>query len=208
LKLNNLDSASFYYTKGINGDTARNKSDVYRTIAEAYKNKKEYCKSGEWYDNLVKSNPGTQALDHFWCVVMYYYCRDYSNALRSAERFEEKYADQPSSIYWHARILSAIDSEATDGKAAPLFEKWLTVLGPENVVKPEKKNDVTKAYEYLLLYNFKKEDKEKTNEYKEKLRLVDANDGLLKQIEGMEKGGKAAPAPKKDTKPVPPPKKK
>lgn len=194
MKLNNLDSASFYYNKGIAGDTAQNKTEIYRTIAEAYKSKKEYLKAGEWYDNLIKSNPNTQALDYFWWTVMNFYGKDYKTALTAAESFEKKYADQPSSTYWHARVLSAIDSEAVSGTAAPLFEKWLQTLGEENMKKPEKKKDVTMALEYLVLYNYKKEDKATMQTYKDKLLMIDPKNALVEQLSNS--GGAKAPAPK------------
>lgn len=190
LKLNNIDSASYYYNKGIEVDTAQNKTDVYRQIAEAYKSKKEYCKSGEWYGNLVKSNPNTQPLDYFWWTVMNYYCKDWKKAMKAAEDFEAKYPDQVSASYWHARVQSAVDSEATTGLAAPAFEKWLDKLGAD-VTKPEKKSDVVRAYEYLLFYSYNAKDKDKTKMYMDKLRAVDPNDALIKQIEDMEKGGTA-----------------
>lgn len=195
LKLNNVDSASFYYNKGIASDTSQNKTDIYRQIAEAYRFKKEYCNAGDWYNNLIKSNPGTQALDYFWGTVMYYYCKDWKKANDMAVKFEDKYADQASSTYWHARVQSAIDSDATSGLAAPSFEKWLDKLGPD-IAKPEKKGDVVRAYQYLLFYNYNAKNKEKTKIYMDKLRAVDANDGLIKQIEELEKGGGA---PKKTT---------
>jgi hypothetical protein len=196
MKLNNPDSASFYYKKGIEGDTASNKTEVYRQIAEAYRQKKEYCAAGEWYDNLVKSNPATQPLDHFWCVVMYYYCKDLNNTLKAAERFEEKYPDQPSSSYWHGRALASIDSEATTGAAAPSFTKWLEKIGAE-ADKKEKKGDVTKAYQYLLLYNYNIKNKENQKLYMEKLKAIDPADGLVKQLEDLEKSPAPKPAPKK-----------
>jgi tetratricopeptide (TPR) repeat protein len=42
MRLGQLDSAGFYYEKGISGDTAKNKSDVYREVAEGFKTKKNY----------------------------------------------------------------------------------------------------------------------------------------------------------------------
>ncbi len=202
LKLNNLDSATYYYMKGIEGDTAKNKTDIYRQIAEAYRGRKEYCRSAEWYNNLIKSNPTTQALDHFWCTVMYYYCKDLKNAVTAAERFEEKYPDQSSSTYWHARILANVDSEATQGTAAPLYLKWIEKIGAD-VDKKDKKADVLKAYEYLAAYYFNSKDAEKKTIYLDKLRALDPNDYYLKQIEEADKAGgpkggaKSAPAPKK-----------
>lgn len=205
MKLNNVDSASFYYKKGIDADTAQNKTDNYRQIAEAYKSKKEYCSSAEWYSVLIDKNPGTQPLDYFWNTVMYYYCKNWPKATRAAEQFEAKYPDQVSAYYWHARVLSAVDSEATTGAAAASFEKWLDKLGTD-ISKPEKKSDVVRAYQYLLFYNYNAKDKEKTKMYMDKLRAVDPNDGLIKQIEDMEKGGGTRKTPA--TKPAATPKKK
>ena len=197
LKLNNVDSAGFYYMRGIASDTAQDKTDTYRQIAEAFKSRKEYCKAADWYNNLIKSAPNTQPLDYFWSVVMYYYCKDLKMAVTNAELFEAKYPDQPSSSYWHARALAAVDSEATTGAAAPSFQKYLTVLGPEGETKPDKKNDVLKAYEYLLLYNYNKKDKDATKMYMDKLRAIEPKDNLLQQIEEMEKGSTKRPAPRK-----------
>lgn len=205
MKLNNVDSASYYYNRGIEADTAQNKTDVYRQIAEAYKSKKEYCKAGEWYGNLIKANPNTQPLDYFWGTYMYYYCHDLNKANKLAEAFEAKYPEQVTAYYWHARVQAAVDSEATTGLAVASFEKWLDKLGAD-ISKPEKKSDVIRAYQYLVFYNYNVKDKEKTKMYMEKLRAVDPADGLIKQIEDSEKnGGKkpaggGKPAPKAGTK--------
>lgn len=189
LKLGMLDSAGVYYTKGINGDTSKNKTEVYREVAEAFKAKKEYCKAAEWYDNLVKANPATQPLDYFWRGYMLYYCKDMSKAVSAFEEFEAKYPDQPSAYYWHARAVAAIDSEATEGTAVPHFTKWLEKVGPTY----EKKNDMKIAYQYLVLYYYKKKEKENLKTYMDKLSAIDPNDALLKQVQDADKPA----APKK-----------
>jgi len=119
LKLGMLDSAGVYYTRGIAGDTARNKADIYRQIAEAFKAKKEYRKSAEWYDNLIKANPETQPLDYFWRGCMFYYANEYDMAVKTFEEMENKYPDAPQGAYWHGRALAAIDSEAKTCAASP-----------------------------------------------------------------------------------------
>jgi len=191
LKLGMLDSAGVYYTKGISGDTAQNKTDIYRQIAEAFKAKKDYCKSAEWYNNLVVANPATQQLDYFWRGYMYYYCGgDYTKSLKSFEEFENKYPDSNPAIYWHARAGAAIDSEAKTGTAVPDFTKWLDKVGPNY----DKKNDMKIAYEYLLFYYYNTKDKDNIKIYKEKLSAIAPDDSLLKQIEDAEK---AESAPRK-----------
>ena len=190
MKLGMLDSAVFYYNKGIAGDTAQNKTDIYRQIAEAFKTKKDYCSSASWYDNLIKANPETQPLDYAWRGIMYYYCRNYDNAMKAFNDFGTKYPDQPSVPYWQGRTAAAIDSDATSGAAVPYFTKWFDKVGPNY----EKKNELKGAYEYLLYYFYNKKDKENMNLYKEKIQAIDPNDKALKDLEEIEK---AANAPKK-----------
>lgn len=198
LKLGNVDSASYFYNKGLEGDTSRNKSDIYRQIAEALRQKKDFCNAASWYDKLVKSNPNTQAFDYFYRGFTYYFCRNYDAAATAFAEYENKYPEQVNATYWRARSTAAIDSEATTGAAAPFFSKWIEKIGAD-VDKKEKKADVTKAYQYLVLYYYNAKDKENGKLYMDKLRAFDPNDGLLKQIDEMEKSGtpaKKAPAKK------------
>jgi hypothetical protein len=190
MKMDMLDSAGFYYSKGISGDTARNKTDVYRDVAEAFKGKKEYCKSAEWYSNLVHANPDAQAADYVWRVIMYYYCKDWSNAMTAANEFEAKHGTtQPSAYYWQARVAAAIDSEATTGLATPYFEKWLEKVGPQY----DKKNDLKVAYEYMMYVSFNKKEKENLKLYKEKILGIEPNSSKVKMIEDLEKQSAAPP---------------
>ena len=190
LKMGQLDSAVAYYNKGIAGDTGQNKTDIYRQIAEAFKSRKDYCNSAAWYDNLIKTNPGTQPADYAWRGIMFYYCHDYTGAMNSYNDFAVKYPTQPSIPYWQGRIAEAIDSDATSGAAVPYFMKWFEIIGPNY----EKVNEEKGPYEYLIYYFYNKKDKENMNLYKDKLKAIDPNDKALKDLEEMEK---AANAPKK-----------
>jgi len=202
LKLDMLDSAGVYYNKGIAGDTAQNKTDIYRQIAEAFRLKKDWCKSADWYNNLVKANPNTQALDYFYRGYTYYYCRTYDAAVNAFKEFQAKYPTQPPAIYWVARSLAAIDSDATTGTAAPAFQQWLDTVGQDYYKQGgAKKSDTKTAYEYLLAVSFNKKEKDNIKLYEDKLREVDPADSVLKQIEDAEKSEnaprKAAPKGKK-----------
>jgi len=196
LKLGQLDSAGVYYAKGANADTGKNKTDVYREVAEAFKAKKNYCKSAEWYDNIVKANPETSPLDYFWRGCMYYYCKEYDKSLQAFQEFKMKYPDQNPAIYWHGRAAAAIDSEAKEGLAVADFTDWLNKVGPNY----DKKNDMKIALQYLVTYYYNKKETENLKIYMEKLKVVDPSDSLLKQIEEAEKQPapkKTAPKPKK-----------
>jgi hypothetical protein len=194
MKLDMLDSAVFYYNKGISGDTAQNKTDIYRSIAEAFKAKKQYCKAADWYDNLIKANPATQAGDYAWRAIMYFYCPDLNKGIVAANDFVAKYPDQPTAYFWQARTQQLVDSEATTGLAVPTFIKWLTMVGADY----PKKNDLKGAYEYLLFYYYNQKDADNEKTYKDKIIAIDPADNVLKQIEDAEKSNsapkKSAPA--------------
>ncbi len=185
LKMGQLDSAGYYYTKGISGDTAKNKTDIYREVAEAFKTKKNYCKSAEWYDNLIKANPETQQLDYFWRGCMFYYCKDYPSALKAFDDYKTKYPDANPAYYWRGRAAAAIDSEGKEGTAVADFTTWLNKVGPNY----DKKNDMKIALEYLLIYYYNKKDNDNLKATEEKVRAMDPNNSLLKQIEDAEKSG-------------------
>jgi hypothetical protein len=183
LKLNDLDSAGYYYALGLKADTSADKTEMYRQLADAYKAKKNYCKSAEWYDNLVKASPETQPADYAWRSIMFYYCGDYANGLIRSQEFMKKYPDQPSAYLYAAKSAANIDSTDTSGLAVPFYDQWLEKVGPNY----DKKNELKSAYGYELTYFFNKEDKDKLNIVKEKLRALDPADKYLKQIEDLEK---------------------
>jgi len=190
LKLDMVDSAVFYYNKGLAGDTSQNKTDIYRQIAEAFKTKKDYCNSAKWFDNLIKANPATQPYDYTWRGVMYYYCTDYDKAMQAFNEYGAKYPEQPNVPYWQGRTQQVIDSQAVSGSAVPYFMKWFDMIGPNY----DKKTQLKGPYAYLIYYFYNKKDKDNMNIYKEKLKAIDPNDQALKDLEEMEK---AANAPKK-----------
>jgi tetratricopeptide (TPR) repeat protein len=177
------DSADYYFNIATSSDSSKDKSDVYRQIAEGFKTGKDYPRSAFWYNKIIAENPGASAADYAWAAIMFYYSKDYVNGGKVAEQWETKYPDVPSATYWRARNSAAIDNEGKDCLAAPYFEKWLQKVGPNY----DKKNDMKTAYEYLLLCAFNKEDKDKTKDYKDKIRAIDPNDDLVKQIEDYEK---------------------
>ena len=190
LKLDNLDSAAYYYGLGLSADTSKDKTETYRQLADAYKAKKNYCKSAEWYNNLVKSRPETQPSDYAWRGIMYYFCGDYQSTINCMVDMEKRYPDQPSAYLYAAKAAAAIDSTDTSGLAVPYYAQWFEKVGPNY----DKKNELKPAYGYLLVYYFNKDDKDKLELYKSKLRALDPDDKYLKQIEALEEQAKKKPA--------------
>jgi tetratricopeptide (TPR) repeat protein len=184
------DSANYYYNLAVSKDTAKDKSETYRQIAEAFKTAKDYEKSAGWYDKLVKENPDAQALDYFWRGAMYYYSKQYDKAATAFQDMETKYPDQPSATYWRGRVAAAKDEEARTCEASPFYESWLTKVGPDY----DKKSDLMYAYQYLALCAYNKTDKPTMQKYMDKIEQIDPNNAFLKQLK------EAAKAPSKGSK--------
>ncbi|HRO41380.1 MAG TPA: hypothetical protein PL009_01005 [Flavipsychrobacter sp.] len=180
---NMVDSANRYFELALSKDTAADKSETYRQIAEGFKTGKEYGKSAQWYDRLIKANPNTPAIDYFWRGAMYYYAKDYNNGAKAFEEMETKYADQPSATYWRGRVAAAVDEEGKTCEASPHYIKWLDLVGPTY----DKKGDLMYAYQYLALCAYNKGDKPMMQQNMEKIRAIDPNNAFLKQLEDAAK---------------------
>ncbi len=184
---NQADSANNYFSKAIAADTAKDKSERYREIAEGFKSLKTtegYAKAGEWYGKIIAENPQAKALDYFYTGFYSYYSKNYTAAAGAFEQMEAKFPDQPSAIYWRARVASAQDEEAKKGTATSYYEKWLQTT----VAGYEKKNaDLMYAYQYLALYYYNTGDKASMNTYLSKIEAIEPGNAFLKQMKDLGK---------------------
>lgn len=186
------DSADFYFNKGIEANTAADKSDVYKEIADFYiarKTTEDYLKASQWYGKLAASKTTPAALDYFYWGLYAYYGRDYTTADKAYALMEEKYPDQPSAVYWRGRVAAAQDPEAKEGIGITHYEKWLNFQQENYQRKPA---DLMYAYQYIALYYYNKDDKAKAAEYVTKVEEIDPNNSFAKQMRDAMK-----PAPRK-----------
>ena len=170
------DSAVAYYNQAVLKDTAKDKSDTYRKIAEALKDGKDYPSSAKWYTRLITENPDTDPIDYFWAGAMNYYSKNYPEAGRIFESMETKYPAQPSATYWRGRVAAAVDESGKTGAGVPFYEKWLEG-------ESEKKDaDLMQAYQYLALHFYTTEKKAEMNKYLEKIETLEPGNSFAKQI--------------------------
>lgn len=177
-----IDSANHFFEKGIALNTAQEKSDVYKEIADYYVSRKtaeDYLNASKWYAKIVAEKATPTATEYFNWGVYAYYGKDYVTAGKAFEEMEIKHPTQPSATYWRGRVAAAQDSEAKDGTAVAHYEKWLGLTVEGYQKKPA---DLMQAYQYLTLYNLNKGDKAKTVEYVEKVEALEANNAFAKQI--------------------------
>jgi tetratricopeptide (TPR) repeat protein len=185
---NTASMAEGSFNKGIAIDTSSDKTPVFRNIAESYYDAEMYGNSGNWYKKIVESNsPGIEAVDYWWAGVMYFYARDYANAEPMIRLYNSKYPDEPTSIFWMARITEATkDKDYKTGAAKDYYNQWIGKINED----PTKKKDLLKAYTYLAMVAYTANNKEEAKLYSDKLIALDPANSVGTQIQ------KAIPAMK------------
>ncbi|HEY0273381.1 MAG TPA: hypothetical protein VGC22_09365, partial [Chitinophaga sp.] len=200
-----IDSlASVYEEKYALSDTTKD-VDRYRSVAEAFKNLRDYKKSAEWYGKLVTDFPDDQnpgkITDFFWKGTMEMYSNQYVAADSTFSQFIQKYPQQEIlGTYWRGRANMAQDPEAKEGKAVPIFAHWAEI-GGEAKSKPR---DLMYPYQYLMIYYYNKGDKDNLKVYEDKVLSIDPQNATVKQIQenmAASEKAKAAAAAKPASKP-------
>lgn len=168
------------FEKGIQSDTSADKSAVYREIAEACKDAQAYTDAASWYKRTIETNaPSVDAIDFWWCGVMYYYAGDYVSAEPMLNKMIEKYPTEPTGYLWLARNTAQLkDKDYKNGAAVEQFNKWLGMVNDD----PTKKNDHIKAYTYLMWVNYQQKNKAETDKYSNKLLQFDATNKKALEI--------------------------
>lgn len=178
------DSADFYFMKAIAVDTAADKSATYNEIADGYKSmntQEGYAASAKYYKMALNAKGDkASALDYFNYGLMAYYSKQYDSAAKAYLDMETKYPDQPSATYWRARVAAAVDNEGKTGAAVPLFEKWLAIPNYQH-----KSSDLNLAYQYMAIVAYNKNDKKTTLDYVAKIKSIDPENALAKQLEDI-----------------------
>lgn len=183
LQLKQTDSADISLNKGLAMDTARDKSETYRRVAEGMKDAKDYTRSATWYGRLVTDSANTKytSTDWFWWGVMNYYAKDYAAATPIFVGMEAKYPTlMPQATYWQGRIAAAQDADVKTGAAVPLYTKWLE--SPNSDTYTKKNPDLLTAYQYLAVYYYNKGDRAKTDQYISLITAIDPENKTVKEI--------------------------
>jgi len=173
------DSADFYFNKVIAADTSKDKSEMYRKIAEGFKDAKEYAKAGIWYGKIIADNPEAPALDYFNWGIYSYYGKDLDAASKAFSGLKTKYPDEGSGFLWAANVAAAIDSEAKTGGAAQPYKDWLA-FNKNNY--EHKQPDLMKAYQYLAFYYYNTNNEKDAMEYVNKILEIDPSNTFANQV--------------------------
>jgi Flp pilus assembly protein TadD len=183
--------AGNYLEKYAEADTAKD-AEKYRSVAEAFKEMRNYAKTAEWYGKTLEFKDNPRAIeDHFFKGVYEYYAAEYGKADSTWAGFSAKYPEQANGYYWRGMSNFALDQQAKEGKAKEPFEKYLSMVKPEDEAKS--KRFLTNVYTYMMLYYYNLDDKTNMQPFMDKLTAIDPANETVRQVkEYLESVQKAA----------------
>lgn len=180
-----------YLEKYAEADTTKD-VDRYEEVAKAYINAGVYDKAADWYKKMIdlktqlKQTPS--ALDYYNVGQNYFRAAGATtpadtvllNRADSAfAALSEKFPDITTGYYWQGSVNAVKDAEAKKGLAVPYYQKYISMAESD---AEKNKVGLIKAYTYILVYYYNKEDKPNIDKYMAKLLELDPNSQAAKQI--------------------------
>lgn len=192
-----------YLEKYATADTAKDLLR-YEEVAKAFNAARVYTKAAEWYQRYIdlktelKEKPA--AVDYYNVGFNYYRASagtttDTVLLGKSSAAFAQlatNYPELTTGHYWQGMTAAGNDVEAKTGVAVPYFEKYISLA---EVDSAKNKGGLIKAYTYLMVYYYNKDDKTNLQKYMDKLLPLDPESEPIKQIKDN-LSNKNAPATK------------
>lgn len=168
------------FVKAIELNTDEDKTKLYHTIIDGYKEAKDWAKVSEWYSKLVIAEPLSAPKDYFNAGYYAYFAKDFKTAKEKLEVFNQKFPDENLGLYWLARTQAAQDADAKTGLAEQPFKNWLNFQMKEG--EEREKGDLVFAYQYLALYAYNKNNGRDAVDWSNKLLQIDPGNSTGGQI--------------------------
>lgn len=174
-------AAESSYTKALQAPSTKDKKEVYRLIADSYKESKEWGKVAEWYGKLVDANANeADATDYFNAGYYAYFAKDFKTAESRLNAFNAKFPEENLGYFWLGRVKAAQDADVKTGIAEESFKTWLARPVKEKEVRENK--DLNYAYQYLMVLAYNKGQGKEAVEYGKKILEIMPQDKTAPQI--------------------------
>ncbi|MGX5820528.1 tetratricopeptide repeat protein [Chitinophaga lutea] len=189
----NSAQALNYLEKFAAADTTKD-ADTYEAVAKAYQQARAFGKAAEWYQKLsdLKIAKGGKAEPFDLYNVGYNYYLASAGAVTDTNmlakaavafaKLSEVAPDITTGYYWQGMTAAARDVEAKSGVALPYFEKYISMAESDPV---KNKAGLIKAYTYIMVYYYNKDDKANMQKYMDKLAPLDPGSEPMKQIKDV-----------------------
>lgn len=198
-QLKQYDKAVEQYHKALSVDES--KTDLWKTISEAYADGGMYGKAIEAYLTYREALPQEErTLDVDFRLGKLYYAEGTSSdtssvtpeqhreaLLRADSVFAvvaQKAPDSHLGNFWRARTNSALDPETVDGLAKPYYEAVIETLLKKDASRYN--SALIECYSYLGYYYLVAENYEESKNYWNKILVLDPNHAVAKKaLEGI-----------------------
>lgn len=180
-----------YLEKYATADTTKD-AERFENVAKAYAAARIYGKAGDWYQKLldlkIEQKQTPTAVDYYNVGLNYYRGSASENGtdtvfLNKADtafgKLSEKFPDITTGPYWRGMANAGKDVEAKTGVALPYFEKYISMAEADS---EKNKTGLVKAYTYIMVYYYNKDDKANLQKYLDKVLPLDPNNEAAKQI--------------------------
>lgn len=148
-------------------------SELYKEMGKSALKNKKYEDATKYFD---KVNPASLSLqDWFEAGRAYYFAKQFDKADTAFGNVITKLPNFDVTYIWKARTKANLDPDNSKWLALPYYEKYLSLIKPEDRTIPSKKNNVIEACEYLGYYYVAQKNKEKATEYFTIIKELDPN---------------------------------
>ncbi|RME18615.1 MAG: tetratricopeptide repeat protein [Bacteroidetes bacterium] len=163
--------------------------DLNKEIGKAYLKNKRYEMASAYFDKVNPSKMSSQ--DWFEAGRAYYYAKQFDKADTAFGNVLAKLPNFDVTYVWKARVKANLDPKNEKWLALPYYDKYFSLVKPEERSNAAKKSNVIEACEYLGYYYMTQKNKDKATEYFTIIKELDPNNlkaqAFFKQ---GQKGGK------------------
>ncbi|MEW6772884.1 MAG: tetratricopeptide repeat protein [Bacteroidota bacterium] len=165
-------------------------NEMYKEIAKTYLKNKKYDKAVIYFDKVRPTLMSSQ--DWFEAGRAYYYNKNFDKADTAFGNVIAKLPNFDVTYIWKARAKANLDPKNEKWLALPYYEKYFSMVKPEERNQASKKSNVIEACEYLGYYYMAQKNKEKATEYFTIIKELDPNNAKAQAFfkQGQKSGGK------------------
>ncbi|MCX8143476.1 MAG: tetratricopeptide repeat protein [Bacteroidia bacterium] len=170
---NNQDSlAQQEINKAIEMDSTL-KNELYKEVAKTFLKNKKYTLAANYFDKINPNSMDNQ--DWFEAGRAYYFNKQFDKADTAFGNVIAKLPNFDLTYIWKGRTKANLDPKNEKWLAFPYYDKYLSLVKPEERNTPAKKNNVIEACEYLGYYYMAQKNKDKATEYFTIIKELDPN---------------------------------
>lgn len=177
--------ANSYFEKGIAIDKNEDKTEVYREIANSFKDENDYLNAAKWFEKVTATgSKKVEYLDYWWAGRCYYQVDSNLKALPMFQKVIELDADGRiapsyySGQYWTAVVQAALDSNYDQGTALANFDTYLNLVEGQE----DKTDEIVTAYVYKAVVAYNQKDMNKAKEFSQKIIALKPDNHTANQL--------------------------